>query len=99
MTTSYPRKLYRSRDERIVAGVCGGLADYLNMEVGLVRVLFVVLTVLTGFGVGLVAYAVGALAVPEEPRDHDPIEPPVAGPPAGMQYPHSSPLHQPDDLR
>ncbi|MVA76372.1 PspC domain-containing protein [Auraticoccus sp. F435] len=67
MTTTQPRQLHRSRDQRIVAGVCGGVADYLNMDPTLVRVVFVALTLVTGGAVGLIAYLVGALVVPEEP--------------------------------
>ena len=40
-----PRKLYRSRSHRMVAGVCGGLAEYFNVDATMIRVLFFVLTV------------------------------------------------------
>jgi len=39
------RKLYRSKTNRQLAGVCGGLAEYFNLDVTLIRVLFVVLAV------------------------------------------------------
>jgi phage shock protein C len=42
------RKLYRSRADRKLAGVCGGLAQYLNTDLTLIRVLFVVLALLGG---------------------------------------------------
>jgi phage shock protein C len=42
------RKLYRSRTNRKPAGVCGGLAQYLNADATLIRVLFVVLALLGG---------------------------------------------------
>jgi phage shock protein C len=45
------RKLYRSQTDRKLAGVCGGLADYLKMDAIVVRVGFVVLTVLGGAGI------------------------------------------------
>jgi phage shock protein C len=60
-----PRKLYRSRDDRKVAGVCGGLAQYFNIDPTLIRVLFVV-TALLG-GPGLLAYLLLWIVVPEEP--------------------------------
>lgn len=71
------RPLTRSREHRMIAGVCGGLANYLNMDPTLVRVLAVAATVATGGIVGLVAYLVGALVIPEEsvagdPPLHDP---------------------------
>jgi phage shock protein C len=59
------RKLYRSRTDRKLAGVCGGLAQYSNMDATLIRVLFVVLTVLGG--VGPVLYLAMWIVVPEEP--------------------------------
>ena len=45
------RKLYRSTSNRQLAGVCGGLAEYFNLDPTLIRVLFVVLAVLGGSGV------------------------------------------------
>jgi phage shock protein C len=60
------RKLYRSRSNRMLAGVCGGLAQYFNTDPTLVRVLFVVLAVLGGSG--LLIYLVLWVVVPEEPQ-------------------------------
>jgi phage shock protein C len=59
------RKLYRSRSNRQVAGVCGGLAEYFNMDATLIRILFVVLAVLGGSG--LVLYLAMWIIVPNEP--------------------------------
>jgi phage shock protein C len=58
-----PRKLYRSRDQRMIAGVCGGLADYFNIDATLVRVLFLLLAVFGG--TGLVIYLVMWIIVPD----------------------------------
>jgi len=60
------RKLYRSRTDRKLAGVCGGLAQYFNADPTLIRVLFVVLALLGG--PGLVIYLVLWILVPEEPQ-------------------------------
>jgi phage shock protein C len=60
------RKLYRSRTDRKLAGVCGGLAQYFNADPTLIRVLFVVLALLGG--PGLVIYLVLWIIVPEEPQ-------------------------------
>jgi phage shock protein C len=60
------RKLYRSRTDRKLAGVCGGLAQYFNADVTLIRVLFVVLALLGG--PGLVMYLVLWIIVQEEPQ-------------------------------
>ena len=59
------KKLYRSRTDRQLAGVCGGLASYFGIDVTIVRILFVVLA-LAG-GPGLILYIILALIVPEEP--------------------------------
>jgi phage shock protein C len=59
------RKLYRSRKNRKMAGVCGGLADYLNVDPTLIRVLFIVLAVMGG--AGAVIYLAMWIVVPEEP--------------------------------
>ena len=59
------RKLYRSKTNRQVAGVCGGLAQYFNLDVTLIRVLFVLLAVLGGSG--LVIYIAMWIIVPKQP--------------------------------
>jgi phage shock protein PspC (stress-responsive transcriptional regulator) len=59
-----PRRLYRSRDERMIAGVAGGLADYFGVDPVLVRVALVAL-VFAG-GAGVLAYIAAWLLVPEE---------------------------------
>jgi phage shock protein C len=61
------RRLYRSRTDRKLAGVCGGLAQYFNTDATLMRVLFVILALLGG--PGLVIYLVLWIVVPEEPED------------------------------
>jgi len=57
-------RLHRSANERLVAGVCGGLAEYLEVEPFLVRLAFVVATLWGGFGV--LAYVILALVLPIE---------------------------------
>lgn len=58
------RRLYRSRKDSVIAGVCGGLADYLNVDVVLIRLAFVAL----GFmGVGILFYFLAAIILPKEP--------------------------------
>jgi phage shock protein C len=59
-------RLYRSRDERVLAGVAGGLADYLDLDPSLVRILWVILALFSG-GAFLVIYIIMAIVVPEEP--------------------------------
>ena len=59
------RKLYRSKTNRQLAGVCGGLAEYFNLDATLMRVLFVVLAVLGGSGI--ILYIALWIIVPREP--------------------------------
>jgi phage shock protein PspC (stress-responsive transcriptional regulator) len=58
------RKLYRSRSNRVFGGVAGGLADYFNIDPLVVRILFVVLTLVGGGG--LILYIAMWIFVPEE---------------------------------
>lgn len=60
------KRLYRSRDDRMIAGVAGGLGEYLGMDPTIVRILFVVFAI-GGVGTGVIAYLIMALITPEEP--------------------------------
>ena len=60
-----PKRLYRSRTDRMIAGVAGGLGEYLNIDSTVVRLLFVFFF-LAG-GSGFLVYLVMMLVVPEEP--------------------------------
>ena len=59
------KKLYRSITDKKIAGVCGGIAKYLNMDPTVIRVLWAILSLFAFIGV--VAYIVCALIIPEEP--------------------------------
>jgi phage shock protein PspC (stress-responsive transcriptional regulator) len=61
------RPLRRAYDGRMLAGVAAGIADYLNVDVTIVRIAFVVFTFLGG--VGIPAYLAGLLLIPEEGTD------------------------------
>ena len=61
------KKLYRSATDKKLAGVCAGVAKYLNMDATVIRVLWAVLS-LFAF-VGVIAYIVCALIIPEEPSN------------------------------
>lgn len=81
------KRLYRSRTDRMVGGVMGGLADYLGMDPTIVRIAYVVLTLATGIGTGIVLYIVAMFVVPEQSFSSSgsvnvPPAPPVPGPPA-----------------
>ena len=60
------KKLYRSTTNKTIAGVCAGLAEYLNIDPTIVRVIWA----LVGLsGAGLLAYLVCALIIPEKPSN------------------------------
>ena len=59
-----PRRLTRSRTDRMIAGVCGGFAEYSGIDANIVRLVMVVLAVFGG--AGLVLYLVAWVIVPEE---------------------------------
>lgn len=58
------KKLYRSKTDKIIAGVCGGIGDYFNIDPVLIRILFVLLAFADGLGVLL--YIILAIVVPRE---------------------------------
>lgn len=60
-----PKRLVRRRDDRMLGGVCSGIAAYANLDVTLVRVLVAVGT-LIGFGSLAIAYLVAWVLLPEE---------------------------------
>lgn len=60
------KKLYRSKKDRKIAGVCGGLGHYLNLDPTLIRIIFAIL-LLPGGLPGFLPYVLLWLIVPEEP--------------------------------
>jgi phage shock protein PspC (stress-responsive transcriptional regulator) len=72
-----PRRLYRTRDDRVIAGVCGGIARYFNIDPVLVRVGAVALAFLGG--AGLLAYLAAVLLIPKEGEGGRPPEAPSRG--------------------
>ncbi len=59
------KKLIRSADDRMLAGVAGGLAEYLDIDPVIVRLLFVIITLFGGGLVGILLYAVLWVIMPE----------------------------------
>jgi phage shock protein C len=63
--SSMDDRLFRSRDERVIAGVAGGLAELWDTDPTLVRLLWVLVAIFTG-GIALVVYIIMAIVVPDE---------------------------------
>jgi phage shock protein PspC (stress-responsive transcriptional regulator) len=77
------KKLYRSRSDRWVAGVAGGLGEYLGIDPTLIRLLWIVL-LLPGGVPGLVPYIICWIVIPQEPETATlPAAPPPAALPVG----------------
>jgi phage shock protein C len=66
------RRLYRSTTDKYIGGVCGGLAEYFNVDPALVRIIFALMLFASGFG--LLAYIVLWIAVRHRPAS-EPIQP------------------------
>lgn len=58
------KKLYRSKKNRIIAGVCGGIGEYLDLDPTLIRLLWALLSL---NGVGIAGYIIAWIIIPEEP--------------------------------
>lgn len=81
MSAEY-KKLYRSRDNRIIGGVCAGIGEYLSIDPTAIRLIYILFAL--WFGSGILAYIIFLILVPEEPqestidtRDSNPEEPVV----------------------
>lgn len=59
------KKLYRSNNDKMLAGVCGGLGKFLGLDPTLVRLIFAVMTILGGHGI--ILYLIMWIVVPQEP--------------------------------
>jgi phage shock protein PspC (stress-responsive transcriptional regulator) len=62
------KKLYRSKTDNKVAGVLGGLGDYLNIDPTILRVIFIVALVATGIFPFAIGYLIAALVIPYKPE-------------------------------
>ena len=62
-----PKRLTRPRQDRKMAGVCAGLANYLGLDPTVVRVIYAILTLCTAIVTGLIVYLILMLVIPEDP--------------------------------
>ena len=61
------KRLYKSRSNRMICGVCGGVAEYLKLDPTIIRLLFALFCFLGGSGI--LVYIIAAIIIPEEPID------------------------------
>jgi phage shock protein C len=73
-STPRPRRLTRSRDHKMIAGVCGGLAEYFELDPTIVRVAYVVISIVSAAFPGILAYIILMFVMPPP----DPPSPPAA---------------------
>jgi|GEM_PF-3883042 len=64
------KKLFRSRTDRRISGVCGGFGRYLNMDSNIIRLILVVVTFMTFFA-SIIVYAIASYIIPEEPINNE----------------------------
>ena len=65
------KKLYRSVSDKKLAGVCGGIAEYFNLDATLVRVGWAIVSLFTS---GILAYIICALIIPEKPENPNVVD-------------------------
>lgn len=61
------KRLYKSRENRVIAGVIGGIGEYLGVDPVVLRVLWVAIVVFTVGIPGIIVYLIAALVIPEKP--------------------------------
>ena len=61
------KRLYRSQTDKKLAGVCGGLAEFLKMDSSLIRIIYIVLLIFTALVPMTIIYAIAWLVIPEKP--------------------------------
>lgn len=61
------RKIYLSDTNKKVGGVCGGIGEYFNIDPTLIRLIWVVITLMT-WGTGIVAYLIAWAVIPQSPK-------------------------------
>ncbi len=59
------KKLYRSTDKRMLAGICGGLSDFFGIDVTIIRIIWAVLSLF--YGVGIIIYIIAIFIIPNDP--------------------------------
>ncbi|HLA03706.1 MAG TPA: PspC domain-containing protein [Patescibacteria group bacterium] len=60
------KKIYRSKKNKVFAGICGGVGEYFNIDPVLVRLIWILVVVATGFFPGVLAYIIAIFSVPKK---------------------------------
>ena len=65
------KKLYKNTEKKVLTGLLAGVGDFFNIDPNIVRMIFLLFVIVTGFVPGLVIYVVIALIVPKKPNDDE----------------------------
>lgn len=65
------KRLYRSRRDRKIAGICGGLGEYLELDPTLIRLILVFLAFITGIFPAVLAYLISWIIIPLKPKESE----------------------------
>ncbi len=65
------KKIYRSKQERMLSGVCGGIATYLNVDPTIVRLIWALVSVFSAAVPGVLLYIICSIVIPDEPDSYD----------------------------
>ena len=65
------KKLFRSKTNRQLCGICGGLAEYLNIDATVIRLIVVIVSIFTAIVGALIIYFIASIIIPEEPDYYD----------------------------
>lgn len=60
------KRLYKSKDNKVICGVIGGIGEYSNIDPVILRVIWIIITVFTGFFPGIITYLLACLVVPQK---------------------------------
>lgn len=61
------KRLYLSSTNKKISGLCGGIGEYMDTDPSIIRLLWIIVTILTGVVPGIIAYLIAVLVIPTEP--------------------------------
>lgn len=71
MRESRHKKLTRSGSDKMITGVFGGIGQYFRIQPNILRILYVILTIFTGFVPGIIIYVILTIIMPADPQNPD----------------------------
>jgi len=62
------KRFYKSKENKVFAGIIGGIGEYFNIDPVILRIVWIVIVVFTGFMPGIIAYIIAIFVVPDKPK-------------------------------